>query len=236
MSLPESRKPSTGNKPAAIPTARRLEPAQFPTATPANVGPLNIGPINVGPAVNAGPPNFGPAVNIGPPANGGGWSGPAAVPAGTMAQKLRLKNIKEAMYLLLIAGVVNIAWGGFLWWKLEADVAAAGKVFDLSRNTALRSLIEKELAQARILLACQVSVGVIFVALALAVKRAPLITTATALGLYLAVYFIFGVINPVNFYMGFIGKIFLVVALATAVRSASSYEKQKKKMAEAAAR
>lgn len=167
-----------------------------------------------------------------PPSGGG----PDAAPLGSLAQSARSKQLKMAFGILLVVGILTTALNGFLFMTAESQVDAAiktelkklppGTVADPDKVAELR---EQEIRTMRLLHGGLLAIGIVFIVLALNVKRHPVVITVLGLVLYIGIHAVSGFFNPAALAQGLLIKALIVIALVKSIQSAVAYERERRK-------
>ncbi len=123
------------------------------------------------------------------------------------------KNIRRARNWLF--GIVGIQ---FLWAIFSYASSPEGSI-DLGGMEISVKALEAGI---------QIVIGLIFLGLALWSKQKPVQAFTTALVIYIALFILFGIIDPTNFFRGIIIKVFLVIALIKGLKDAKEAEDMKK--------
>lgn len=153
---------------------------------------------------------------------------------GSLAQKVRLKQLDRARNILLFVGIltliVNAAWMFMVPGSVEKELD-----MELAKNNMTRSMADPAWLEENEKMAVGIglliaggaaALGVLFIIFGLIVKKFPVPVTITSLVLYILATILFGVLDPSTLAAGFILKIIFVVALAKAIQAALAYEKE----------
>ncbi len=123
------------------------------------------------------------------------------------------KNIRRArIWLFVVVGLQFLAAIIMYAVSPEGDVLIGG--MEVSAKAFEASI--------------QAFVGFIFLGFALWSKQKPVQAFTAALITYIALYFLFGILDPSNFFRGIIIKIFLVIALIKGLKDAKEAEEMKR--------
>jgi hypothetical protein len=142
---------------------------------------------------------------------------------GNLSQDARLKEIKTAGIVLIVAGILSAGNGIYLAATAAEQMRAAG--YSQQQMAA-------ELPGAYLVGGAITVLGVIFVILGACIKSAPLPISVSALVLFLGLHAFLALINPANLIMGLILKIIVLVALFKAIQAALAYSKTVNRTAE----
>jgi hypothetical protein len=144
---------------------------------------------------------------------------------GSLAQAARRKQLNQARWLLIIVGALILGVNAFVAAtarsQLEAEVRKAG----------LQILPGPEFdAAVRLVVVLSVVLcvlGVVFILFGIIVKMYPVPITIISLVLYVGAALVLAVFDPESILRGLIIKILIVVALASSIRAAIAYEKER---------
>lgn len=156
--------------------------------------------------------------------------------AGKLTQAARKDSLKQARTWLLVVGGLTVAFQGFMFAQAEQEVRGvlAKQVADLQRQgmvidqVKLEELTQSATRTTRLFYAGFMVLGVVFIGLGLAIYKAPLPVSVTALVLYLGSQGIVAMLDPKMLVQGFLIKIFIIAALVSAVRAAFAAERDRK--------
>lgn len=165
---------------------------------------------------------------------------------GSLTQSARRTSLTQARSILIVIGVLSLI-ANIVFFVLAEDQVrkelrkeveaekqkrGPGLVFD---QNELKKIEEDAVRITRMVNGGAAFLGVVFVALGLAVYRAPVVCTVTGLILYVAGNAVFAAIDPENLVRGIIIKVIIVVAMVKAVQAALAYEREAKVQREAIA-
>jgi hypothetical protein len=165
---------------------------------------------------------FAPPKNLGEPVQ----------PLGSLAQSARGQQLKQARGILIFIGVLTIALNAFLLYNLPNEIAGAVRQNNLDA-TQVEELSRRIRSLGYLYYGGPLLLGVVFVALGLAVKRFPVLFTTLGLCLYIGSALVFAALDPMTLAPGFIVKILIVLALLKAIKAARAYEAEQKQAVEA---
>jgi hypothetical protein len=160
-----------------------------------------------------------------PPANA------ASLPSlGSLAQAARQKSLRQARGLLIIIGLltagVNIVMVFTMREQIRAEVAKVQAQGNLVDHQAVEAIVRG----GQVLAGGFVLMGIVFVALGLAVKAYPVPITVTAFVLYVGSAVVMALLDPEQIGRGLIFKIIIVVALVKAIQAAVAYQRESSAM------
>jgi len=149
----------------------------------------------------------------------------------SLARSAKKEQLKVARYILLLIGLLTIAWNGYEFSQIDRAVDlevqkrinslhAKGLVEDQVEVTQLRNRLARFIQFACGLM---VAVGIVFVVLGMMVYAYPLSATILGLVIYVGSIALFGFLSPETLLQGALGKIVFVVALAASVRTAIAW-------------
>ncbi len=154
---------------------------------------------------------------------------------GSLAQSIRLKELKTARNILVIVGLLWGAFGLFFFFNThnEVEQLVRQQVQDLHARGMAEIPASVEQFRHRVTLFCQmiyggqVVLGAVLIVLGALVRRHPVPTTVLGLVLYVGYVAIFGLLNPASLLSGLLFKIIVVVALAKSIQSAVAYQRSR---------
>jgi hypothetical protein len=159
---------------------------------------------------------------------------------GRLAQSARSTQLKSARGIMLGIGILTVLANGALFAlaasqvqeAIDAEIAKLppGRVAD---PVKVQEVKERAIKEAHLVAGGAMMVGLIFVGCGLLVDKQPVVSTATALGLYIASTAVFAAINPGSITAGIYIKIFVIIGLVKAVQAAIAYQKEQTAAAEA---
>ncbi len=152
---------------------------------------------------------------------------------GSLAQKARGKQLKQARGILFVIGALTVlANGAFLFMtpslvqrEIDKEVIQQGgpqQVDPLLVEQARNEMLALNYAINGLFL----GLGVLFLIFGALVYRFPLAMTITSLVLYLLATVLMALLNPASLASGAIWRILFIVALAKSIQSAHAYEKE----------
>lgn len=155
---------------------------------------------------------------------------------GSLAQSAREKKLKQVRGLLIVVGVLTIGVNVFHLISFHAEVDKARGQFDPQKLESLVRMVDLASGIA-------IALGVLFVIFGLVIYRYPVAITVTSLVLYVGAQVIFMAwglaiakeagIKPETVLMeGMIFKIIIIVALASAIKTAVAYQKEQQAAAD----
>src|SRR5262245_22290715 len=154
---------------------------------------------------------------------------------GSLAQSARRTSLKQARAILIVVGVLNLLVSIFFFLNVRNEAKEAieaekrklgpGMVVDQEKAREAEELVVRI---GRAIYGGTILLSIIFIALGIAVYRAPVACTVTGLVLYLAGNAVFAVLDPMNLLRGVLIKIIIVVAMVKAVQAALAYEREVK--------
>jgi hypothetical protein len=157
---------------------------------------------------------------------------------GSLAQGGRAKELKTVRVVLIVIGVLTIAWNGFQLANLESEVdrelrKVAGGVPESSPQYQQAKDLTMKISST--VLVGTIALGVVFIVLGLLVMSYPVPVTVISLVLYVLANLgfvvagiVFEVDNPMMILVqGLIIKIVIVVILAKGIQTAIAYEKER---------
>jgi hypothetical protein len=154
---------------------------------------------------------------------------------GSLAQKARGKNLKQARRILFFIGVLSLLWnGGFLFFIPHLVEEAINKEVAAQGGFARVDPVMVEQVRGQLLVINYAitglffMMGVLFVIFGALVYRFPLAMTITSLVLYLLATVAMVGINPTGLASGAIVRIIIIIALAKSIQSAYAYEKERR--------
>jgi hypothetical protein len=162
-----------------------------------------------------------------------GQSLPSSSNLGSLAQSARAKQLKTARAIMIIVGVLTIAFNGFMFVNThnEVDQVVQKQIQELHAKGMMEVQASVEEFRHRVTLFCQmiygatVALGVIFVILGIMVYTYPVPATVLGLVLYIGAAAIFAFLNPASLVQGVILKIIVVVALVKSIQAAVAYQR-----------
>lgn len=150
---------------------------------------------------------------------------PAAPLVGATVEKLE-KALNSAKWTLVIIGLLTIALNVFRLFGVESEMAA------VLAEEPPEAGVDPEIYRTFLLVfgygiyGCAAILGLVFVALGLMVRWFPLFCTITSLILYVLATVLFGLLDPSSLAQGIIFKVFVVIALFSAVRTILTARKE----------
>jgi hypothetical protein len=161
---------------------------------------------------------------------------------GSLSEAAQLQKLKSAKVALWIVGILTICLNGFMFVRadkeyddaLEAEVhKQGGSMAALQKLDAeTKGAIDKErtdvVGKLHLIYGAGLGLGAIFIICALMVNRKPVVATMTGLVLYLGGIAAFAVIDSSNLAKGLLIKIVIIAVLASAVKAAIAYERDKR--------
>ena len=156
---------------------------------------------------------------------------------GSLAQSARGKQLKTARWILFVVGVLTAAINGYFVMNAETLVKKdfqkeiqklrrQGMQFDKKK---VRELEETAIKSTMLVSGVATALGVVFIVFGFVVYKFPVPVTITSLILYVGAIAVFGLLDPMSIVKGIIMKIFIIVGLASAVKAAIAYEKERQK-------
>lgn len=151
---------------------------------------------------------------------------------GSLGQSARTKHLKAAKTTMIIVGILTLGANIFMAISAENFVQAA---FDKElRNIPAGQIDQNKLAELKkdAVRSVQLTsfgfaaLGVVFLVLGFLVYRAPVVTTATGLILYLAGWATSAAMDPTMIAKGIILKVIIIAALVRALKAAIEYQKE----------
>jgi hypothetical protein len=152
---------------------------------------------------------------------------------GSLTQAARSKDLKQARWLLIFVGIVNLGAGLFFFAQAADEVRTAlnteirkagpGVVVDQAK---LQEVEKHTLFIVRVMYGGVAFLGVIFIVLGCIIQTIPVVATALSLGLYIAANIVFAVLNPMSLVTGLIFKVVIVVVLVKALMAAIAYQRE----------
>jgi hypothetical protein len=169
-----------------------------------------------------------PLPKLGSLANPGGGN------LGSLAQQAREKEIRQAKWALVAAGVILLISGLFemvtaraqVQAEIEKQVQQVGGWANVRRAEVARA-IDDAVSYVYVLDGLLGIVGVLFIVLGMWVRMYPLPITIVGLSLFLLINLGLVLVDPLNLMRGFIVKIIIIAALIRAIKAASAYEKER---------
>jgi hypothetical protein len=169
-------------------------------------------------------------------------SGEKSSQLGSLSQSARTGQLKQARVILIVVGVLTIAFNLFFLLGAEAQVNRAldGEVRKLQGQgmmidqQKLQEIRENAVRLTQIVSGATVLLGFVFVVLGIVVYSIPVPATVLGLVLYVGAVAIFGVLEPTTLAHGWLFKILIIVGLFKSVQAALAYQREKQ-AAEAAA-
>jgi hypothetical protein len=155
---------------------------------------------------------------------------PATKPLGSLAQSARGKELKQVQGILIVIGLLNLAFYGFSLYNTPNEV---DRVIRQQQNLAPGQVEQVRQFVTYFLYTIYggfTALGALFVLLGLIVKKAPVAVTVISLVLYLVVNLGVIALNPMALAQGAIVKIVVVVALIRAIGAARAYEAETRAM------
>ncbi|HEY7422642.1 MAG TPA: hypothetical protein VH682_00145 [Gemmataceae bacterium] len=158
---------------------------------------------------------------------------------GSLAQKARGKQLKQARGILFVIGALTVLVNGGLLiatpslvkQEIDKEILKQGGVPQVD------PLRVEEVRNEMLILNYAIhglffSLGVLFLIFGALVYRFPLAMTVTSLVLYLLASLATGVLAPAALASGAIVRILIIIALAKSIQSAYAYEKERRAQAE----
>jgi hypothetical protein len=160
---------------------------------------------------------------------------------GSLAQKARGKQLKQARGILIAIGALTLIANGIfvvlartsVEQEYQKQLGAAGGMARAGVNQAqLQSAIDADVFLTRVIGGVFAFMGLVFIVFGVVIHRIPVVATVTCLVLYILGALITALLNPASLAVGLIIKIIIVVGLVKAVQSAVVYERERREEAD----
>ncbi|HEY4310009.1 MAG TPA: hypothetical protein VGN12_11200 [Pirellulales bacterium] len=142
-----------------------------------------------------------------------------------IGKKIYRRSLQEPRALMFVIGILTVAINGFGMARLRNDVEAVIEQHEAEGHDVDSAKLERSIRSIQLINGGFVALGIVFIALGLAINSYPVPTTLLALVLFLGGIAISAIVDPTTIAQGGLFKIIATVGLAEAIRSAVSYRR-----------